>query len=439
MLNNTAVILATVSTLMVVIIAVLGYYYGNNQVQELQHKLSNKMQNMVGQLNQTGINRYELDLEQSEALHNEAKHISKLLEDQNNSYMSMSNILANYQATQEGLGGYVSHNILTFDESELSHFESLQKSMNHINSTISTLQSNAGALQTDIQMSPIYPDVERISVLRIGVKSVEDNIMHLQNNMQQFNHMINRTVQGLAPNSILPYFASSNYVHDQIQAFNNYQNDTFATVGGVNLSNSQIHSELSDIQRQFMNLPGTYANQVYFDSAISFLNSNLTAKAYNIQHELNTSTQYLTSNYATINLTNQLFNNVEIMGSNNLLQIQNLGNSNMANETSNVTNLQLKTAMFGQQYLSQDEAKFLYATKKSINPAISNFATSLTPLYAPLPNMNLLQNQAMALPFTGGSVTIPSGGVMSIGNQSINQNDIVKFKAMATLGYNGIA
>ena len=395
--GNSGVVLATISTLVLIIIIVTGYFYNTRKFKEIEFELKTDMQNLVSQVNQTGFNKYELDVQQNGILKTNSKNLSVLKQQEAQDIQNLTNQLNSLKFTESEDVQKLAQEFSTLKNFDSNNMNHIYDKINGITSSLTNLGANLATLSNEFSALPDPTGVQQATIIT-GIQNDIFNMNNTINNSLSFNvsNIQNQLPTFVPLTELQQYYATMQYVQENIPDLASYaqidyvQSYIETLVGSMSSNVLQLQTELN------VSVPSTYSTQNSTNSLISELTQSLNTSINMINGSMSNTLTFLTANYATQADLAAGIANAQITASNGILSLKNLEDSSVQALNGQITAIQTTLASLGSIYLTQPSAASTYATISSI-PTPNSLKPSLDQWYAPLTDFTSLKNQVGVL------------------------------------------
>ena len=395
--GNSGVVLATISTLVLIIIIVTGYFYNTRKFKEIEFELKTDMQNLVSQVNQTGFNKYELDVQQNGILKTNSKNLSVLKQQEAQDIQNLTNQLNSLKFTESEDVQKLAQEFSTLKNFDSNNMNHIYDKINGITSSLTNLGANLATLSNEFSALPDPTGVQQATIIT-GIQNDIFNMNNTINNSLSFNvsNIQNQLPTFVPLTELQQYYATMQYVQENIPDLASYaqidyvQSYIETLVGSMSSNVLQLQTELN------VSVPSTYSTQNSTNSLISELTQSLNTSINMINGSMSNTLTFLTANYATQADLAAGIANAQITASNGILSLKNLEDSSVQALNGQITAIQTTLASLGSIYLTQTSAASTYATISSI-PTPNSLKPSLDQWYAPLTDFTSLKNQVGVL------------------------------------------
>ena len=395
--GNSGVVLATISTLVLIIIIVTGYFYNTRKFKEIEFELKTDMQNLVSQVNQTGFNKYELDVQQNGILKTNSKNLSVLKQQEAQDIQNLTTQLNSLKFTESEDVQKLAQEFSTLKNFDSNNMNHIYDKINGITSSLTNLGANLATLSNEFSALPDPTGVHQATIIT-GIQNDIFNMNNTINNSLSFNvsNIQNQLPTFVPLTELQQYYATMQYVQENIPDLASYaqidyvQSYIETLVGSMSSNVLQLQTELN------VSVPSTYSTQNSTNSLISELTQSLNTSINMINGSMSNTLTFLTANYATQADLAAGIANAQITASNGILSLKNLEDSSVQALNGQITAIQTTLASLGSIYLTQPSAASTYATISSI-PTPNSLKPSLDQWYAPLTDFTSLKNQVGVL------------------------------------------
>ena len=235
---NASIVIATISTIAVLIIVLLGYFYNDRKFKQIQNEINDNVKSVVSQVNQTGFNKYELDVQQNSLLKANTKSIVDLQEKEANDYSKLSQQVKTLKITEAEDMLRLSNDLTGLKTIEDTNNENIYTAISGIQSTLTGVGANLQILQNTVDAMPIDQQVQQLSQINknIGIlqsynndndytlSQIKDDITNNVQNITDLQKQFNTDLSGYVKNSDLESYklkATNQFAHlDDLE--NNY-------------------------------------------------------------------------------------------------------------------------------------------------------------------------------------------------------------------------
>ena len=424
-MSNLPVVFATISTLLVIAIILVGYFYYNKKILYVEHEYDEKLSKLVQQVNTTGVNKYELDVEQNSILQENTINLANLQSIEKQNYDAVHNQVNSLTSTQQSSLASFSNNINALSVRAGNDYYNLNTEIVGLESSLTNMGSTLLQFKNTLETMPISAQHTAIDSLSIELSNVQMASLTMSSNMNQFQSSVSSQVHNLVPSSTLVNnYATKAYVLSNFHAVAANETHNFAPISMVSDLYDQSSAAIVDIQTVFSSIPMTYATQHTVESVVELKDSNVNLQLKNLNNQLSSTVSFMMSNYTTRAQLAQAISLAQSSDRQDALNLQNIEISALASVSSNIMSLESQFANFPSVYLTQISAANMYAKPNEVGTALSNWQPSLRMLYAPLAQYNFLQSNYNSLPVMGTNIIIPDGSEMCIGQNCLHSKDL---------------
>ena len=284
-------LMALISTLVVIIIIILGYFYNNRKFNQLETDINANIQGLVSQVNQTGFNKYELDVQQNSLLKSNAQTLKDLQQKETQDYAALTKKLEDLKYTEAEDMLRLSNDLTGIKESERKSVQDINDNISGMQSKLTNIGANVSILSNKVNAMPIDQQIMQINDIKSSIADITNYNNSTQNAISEMKDQIQSTettatnMQNQLNETLGSYLKNSE--------FESYKLDVASTY--AKLSDLSNYAQISEVQ-------SNYATKSAFDDlqrTVATNNENV-AKTYAMQSDL---ASYVThndmANYAT--------------------------------------------------------------------------------------------------------------------------------------------
>ena len=245
--GNDGVVLASISTIIIILIVVIGYFYTNRKINQMETDVTTNMQKLVSQVNQTGFNKYELDVQQNSLLKANTKTINDLQQKEAADFTRLSSKLEQLKKTEAEDMQMLTSNLAGMKGLGDGTIESLNEEITGMQSILTSLGANVNILTNTINSMPLDQQIQQLGDIKSSIANITSYNNNNDGTLSQMQDSI--TANNTATTNLQKQFMTNlgGYVkQSDLDAYKINVNTTYAKAADLN-----NYVQLTDLQSDY--------------------------------------------------------------------------------------------------------------------------------------------------------------------------------------------